>query len=90
MSIDRLRAVFLLESTVQQRVFNADDLVVLPRKPMLAQVWPGNRVMLASGGPDMIVMGVDCDIVTCWWDIQTGKTHKHVFDIATLTCAGAK
>lgn len=71
-------------------MFAAADLVKLPRKPMLAKVWPGNKVMLASGGPDMIVMGTDGDMVTCWWDDEAGKTHKHVFPMATLTCAGAK
>lgn len=75
---------------MNQGIFSVDDLVVLPRKPMLAKVWPGNKVMLASGGPDMIVMDVDGDNVTCWWDDEAGKTHKYVFSIATLTCAGAR
>jgi uncharacterized protein YodC (DUF2158 family) len=70
--------------------FATKDLVRLPRKPMLARVWPGNRVMLASGGPDMIVMDVDGDMVMCWWDDESGKTHKYQFDIAMLTCAGAR
>ena len=70
--------------------FKASDLVKLQRPPMLAKVWPGNRVQLASGGPEMIVMGVDGDQIDCWWDGADGSVGKHVFDIALLTCHGAR
>lgn len=65
-------------------------LVLLQRPPMLARVWPGNRVQLASGGPEMIVMDVAGDQVTCWWDAGDGPAGKHTFDIALLTCYGAR
>ncbi len=70
--------------------FDAGQLVKLPRPPMLSKVWPGNRVQLASGGPEMIVMQVDGDEVTCWWDVGPGRTAAHTFNIAMLTCFGAR
>ncbi|WP_182342612.1 DUF2158 domain-containing protein [Comamonas koreensis] len=72
------------------RPFSASSLIKLPRPPMLAKVWPGNRVQLASGGPEMTVMDVAADQVTCWWDAGDGTTGKHTFDIALLTCYGAR
>ena len=76
--------------TMKSGTFKASDLVKLPRPPMLAKVWPGNRVQLASGGPEMIVMSVDGDQIDCWWDGADGSVGKHVFDIALLTCPGAR
>lgn len=74
---------------MREGTFDAADLVKLPRPPRLAQVWPGNRVQLASGGPEMIVMDVVGDQVACWWDAEHGGTAHHSFDIAMLTCPGA-
>lgn len=75
---------------MNESLIDASHLVKLPRPPMLAQVWPGNRVQLVSGGPEMIVMSVAGDQVTCWWDVANGRTAAHTFDIATLTCFGAR
>lgn len=77
-------------SNLSSGAFLASDLVKLQRPPMLAKVWPGNRVQLASGGPEMTVMDVAGDQVTCWWDAGDGTTGKHTFDIALLTCYGAR
>lgn len=75
---------------LRQGEFRTSDLMRLPRPPMLARVWQGNRVMLASGGPSMVVMDTDGDQVTCWWDDGSGKAQQAVFDIALLTCYGAR
>ncbi|QPS76350.1 DUF2158 domain-containing protein [Delftia acidovorans] len=75
---------------MESDAFDAGQLVKLPRAPMLAKVWPGNRVQLVSGGPEMIVMQVDGDQVTCWWEAGQGQIGSRTFDIATLTCFGAR
>lgn len=55
------------QSRLMQAAFKADDLVEVPRAPMLAKVWPGHKVMLASGGPVMTVMEFTDGVATCWW-----------------------
>ena len=73
--------------------FSSDALVKCYRPPRLSEVYPGNHVMLASGGPDMIVMNTyELDgntMVACMFE-KEGVTMKMDFDIRTLTCFGAK
>jgi uncharacterized protein YodC (DUF2158 family) len=71
-------------------VFTGDDLIRCYAPPNLREVMPGNRVMLRSGGPEMIV----CDVpiagqATCQW-LQDGQLMSHVFALECLTCFGAK
>ena len=52
---------------------------------------PGNRVMLRSGGPEMIVIGqIGDNMAEVRWEIEDGKTMDHIFYLAALTCFGAK
>jgi uncharacterized protein YodC (DUF2158 family) len=69
--------------------FKAEDLVLCYRPPRLSEVYAGNHVMLASGGPRMIVTEDSTDQVSCKWEDETG-IKSDVFDIRTLTCYGAK
>ena len=49
--------------------------------------------MLASGGPDMIVMNtyeLDGNTMVAYMFEKEGVTMKMDFDIRTLTCFGAK
>lgn len=70
--------------------YNADDLTVCYAPPSLREAMPGNRVMLRSGGPEMIV----CDVpaagqANCQW-MQDGQLLSQVFALECLTCFGAK
>ncbi|MTW11418.1 DUF2158 domain-containing protein [Pseudoduganella eburnea] len=71
-------------------VFSAADLLPTYAPPSLREVMPGNRVMLRSGGPEMIV----CDVTAtgaaqCQWMVD-GKLLNQAFPLECLTCFGAK
>lgn len=70
--------------------FSADELIHCYSPPNLLSVMPGNRVMLRSGGPEMIVMDNRPDNhALCMWE-GDGKLHTAEFDLRCLTCYGAK
>ena len=75
-------------------IFNEKDLVKCYRPPRLAECYPGNKVMLASGGPCMTVVEQVGDIVEVMWETRVSKirtiTNREKFDIRILTCYGAK
>lgn len=71
-------------------VFSTDLLIPCYAPPNLRSVLPGNRVMLRSGGPEMIVSGTDSDgRAVCQW-MSCGRLHTEAFDLECLTCFGAK
>lgn len=70
--------------------FKEDDLIVCYSPPNLLSVMPGNRVMLRSGGPEMIVVEqIGNDKAKVKWQ-DTDGWFAHIFDLACLTCYGAK
>lgn len=70
--------------------FRADDLILCYSPPNLLSVMPGNRVMLRSGGPEMIVMeNLPDNHALCMWD-DGGILRRMEFDLRCLTCYGAK
>ena len=62
--------------------------------PNLLSVMPGNRVMLRSGGPEMIVIKQIGDTMAeVMWEVWNGnddRTATHIFYLSCLTCYGAK
>ena len=70
--------------------FSANDLARCYAPPNLRSVMPGNRVMLRSGGPEMIVSDVDEQgRAVCMWD-GGAKVERMAFDLECLTCFGAR
>lgn len=69
--------------------FHENELVSCYRPPRLREVYPGNHVMLASGGPDMIVADTRGDQILCMWEHGV-VVERMWFHIDTLTCYGAK
>lgn len=70
--------------------FDENDLVRCYALPNLLSVMAGNKVMLRSGGPEMIVAGTDINgYAICHW-IENGVLQKHTFQLACLTCYGAR
>jgi uncharacterized protein YodC (DUF2158 family) len=68
-----------------------DDLVRCYAPPNLRSVMPGNRVMLRSGGPEMIVREtLPGDRARCDWTDSSGKRETADFALACLTCYGAR
>ena len=69
--------------------FNENDLVEVYGPASLGKVWPGNKVMLRSGGPKMTVVKQwnDCEALCMWGD---DGEYKELFFLACLTCYGAK
>lgn len=80
--------------TQHTALFNTDDLVKCYQPPKLYSVSEGNRVMLTSGGPEMIVCdhsGVAPDgWADCQWIAEDGALIKQRFDIVCLVSWGAK
>ena len=76
-------------SMLNEEDFHADDLVACYAPPNLRSVMPGNRVMLRSGGPEMIVTRqIDDDIAEVRWGAD--GEYISLFLLACLTCYGAK
>lgn len=69
--------------------FLESDLVKVYAPPNLRSVMPGNRVMLRSGGPEMIVVDSDGDNATMNYEID-GNLVSLTLPLACLTCFGAK
>lgn len=70
--------------------FDLNQLVICYAPPNLRSVMPGNRVMLRSGGPEMIVCDVDAEgRALCQWK-EGEKLRSHAFDLECLTCFGAR
>jgi uncharacterized protein YodC (DUF2158 family) len=74
--------------------FNVGDLVKVFALPNLYSVEPGNKVMLRSGGPCMIVYDSYQNLNDWWsakvrWDDEEGKTWDMDYDLRMLTCWGA-
>jgi hypothetical protein len=42
----------------------------------------GNRVLLNSDGPVLLVVDVDCDNVTVAWRSTSGEPHEHMLPAA--------
>ena len=75
---------------MQSGVFKAEDLILCYAPPNLHSVMPGNRVMLRSGGPEMIVSGTDENgHAVCQWE-DKGTFYTHAYDLRCLTCFGAR
>jgi uncharacterized protein YodC (DUF2158 family) len=56
-------------NSLQHGVFRHDELIRVYAPPNLHSVMPGNKVMLRSGGPCMIVDSViDKEHAYCSWD----------------------
>lgn len=71
-------------------VFDAADLIECYAPPNLRSVMAGNKVMLRSGGPEMVVVGMtDSGHVACLWTVD-GLMQGDSFDLECLTCYGAK
>ncbi len=78
------------EAKLKSAVFDRTQLISCYAPPNLRSVMPGNRVMLRSGGPEMIVSGVDDKgRAICQW-LSHGKLEREAFDLECLTCYGAK
>lgn len=72
-------------------MFHSSELVAVYAPPNLREVMPGNRVMLRSGGPEMIVCeAFDNGTALCNWADPSGALHSHIFDLRCLTCYGAR
>ena len=75
---------------MSSETFHIDDLVLCYAPPNLRSVMPGNRVMLRSGGHEMVVDYVDKDgLAVCSWSVNNER-HTYSFDLRMLTCYGAK
>lgn len=70
--------------------FNVKDLVKLYRPPILAEVFAGNKVMYASGGPKMTVVEDSTDQVQCQFEEDDSTLTTMTFDIRFLVCWGAE
>lgn len=71
-------------------VFKSSDLIKCYRPPSLLSVMPGNKVMLGSSGPCMIVADVDKNgDAVCQFE-DDGKLVQYTFPLAMLTCFGAE
>ena len=69
--------------------FDGKNLVECYAPPNLHSVMPGNRVMLRSGGPEMIVIKqVGHNMADVRWGDNGEFTH--IFYLDCLTCFGAK
>jgi uncharacterized protein YodC (DUF2158 family) len=76
---------------MNEGTFSAEDLVACYAPPNLRSVMPGNKVMLRSGGPEMIVTGVDAGgYAICVWPNDAGILQRRAFALECLTCYGAK
>lgn len=76
--------------SIESQIYSADSLVRCYAPPSLLEVMPGNRVMLRSGGPEMIVWDVPVPgQAKCQW-MQDGQLQSHLFALECLTCFGAK
>lgn len=77
---------------MQRGVFDASELVKVFSRPNLHSVMPGNKVMLRSGGPRMIVRETteDGKSAVCDWDDDGGVRQTHTFALVCLTCYGAE
>lgn len=77
---------------MKQGTVDTDDLIKVYSVPNLRSVMPGNRVMLRSGGPEMIVRETsqDGDHAVCDWDDGDGRRQTHTFALVCLTCYGAR
>lgn len=75
---------------MHEQRFPADDLVRCYAPPNLRSVMPGNRVMLRSGGPEMIVADVDeHGRAVCVWE-DGARMERMPFALECLTCYGAR
>lgn len=65
------------------------ELIKVYGPPTLGRVMEGNKVMLASGGPCMIVCDASkADAAVCQWEAQGVLQHR-TFALDCLTCWGA-
>ncbi len=55
--------------------------------PMSDKFNPGDVVVLKSGGPDMTVVEVSHDIVSCEWFKDTNEVLHRKFNFAALRAA---
>lgn len=70
--------------------FETSQLIACYAPPSLRSVMPGNRVMLRSGGPEMVVCDVDADgRAVCQW-LADGDLRSAKFDLECLSCFGAR
>ena len=70
--------------------FDSTKLIACYAPPNLRSVMPGNRVMLCSGGPEMVVCDADADgRAICQWLVD-GELRSAKFDLECLTCFGAR
>lgn len=78
----------------KSQTYSLNGLTKCYRPPRLAECYPGNKVMLASGGPCMTVTEQVGDIVHVMWTNRVSPircvTIREKFNINTLTCYGAK
>lgn len=75
---------------MQTATFPHNQLIGCYAPANLRSVMPGNRVMLRSGGPEMIVADVDGDgRAVCQW-MDGAVLQREVFDLECLTCFGAR
>ncbi len=56
---------------------------------MFKEVMAGNKVILRSGGPEMIVAETDGERALCQWMIGT-TLQAELFLLTCLTCYGAR
>lgn len=70
--------------------YSPSDLVKCYAPPNLRSVAPGNRVMLRSGGPEMIVREQAGDAAIVDWDDADGQRQTATFALVCLTCFGAQ
>lgn len=71
-------------------IFDINQLIACYAPPNLHSVMPGNRVMLRSGGPEMVVCDVDeSGRAVCQWLVD-GELRSARFDLEYLTCFGAR
>ena len=45
----------------------------------------GDNVRLNSGGPEMVIFGINGDLALCQWQDDEGKVQYHHFYTAQLT-----
>jgi uncharacterized protein YodC (DUF2158 family) len=78
-------------SNMNSESFKQGDLILLYAPPNLRSVMPGNKVMLRSGGPCMIVEEYieKEDSAVCKWNGEGTELNRATFPLACLTCYGA-